>query len=259
MKKDPQILITNDDGIYAPGIYALAQSLKDIGNITIVAPETEKSAAGHSITISDPIRIQEIELDGELSGYSVKGTPADCVKLAVQSIMSSPPDIVVSGINMGANVGYNIIYSGTVSAATEGTLLGIPSLAISLDSIARGDFSGSKIIAAQITENILENSLPEGTLLNVNVPNISYNNISGFRLTSQGKVGFRDWFERREDPRGRIYYWMSGQIEDRDTDPEVDSVALKDGFISVTPIHYELTNKNFLSELSNWSLFSDRK
>lgn len=254
MSARPRILITNDDGIHAPGIFALARSLESIGDIVIAAPDSEKSAVGHAITISDPIRIQEIEIGNRFKGYSVSGTPADCVKIAVQSIMKTVPDIVVSGINLGANVGYNIIYSGTVSAATEGTFLGIPSIAISLDTIFKADFNPAMKFARGITELTLKNGLPEGTLLNVNVPALPEKEIKGIKLTKQGHVGFRDWFDRREDPRGRIYYWMSGQIENRDIESDFDSIALKDSFVSVTPIRYELTDKEFLVLMENWGL-----
>lgn len=257
MKQDPKILITNDDGIFAPGILALARALNKTGSITIAAPDSEKSAVGHAITISDPIRIQKVKIGNEFDGFAVSGTPADCVKLAVKSIMPTPPDIVVSGINLGANVGYNIIYSGTVSAATEGTLLGIPSLAISLDSMKDGDFTASMHYAASLTRDILKNGLPEGTLLNTNIPAGPVEKIRGIKITSQGRVGFKDWFERREDPRGRIYYWMSGEIEERDSDGNIDSVALKEKYVSVTPIRYEFTHKEFIDELSGWNIFKE--
>jgi len=254
MKKTPTILITNDDGIHAPGIYALWEALKEIGNTTVVAPDTEKSAVGHAITLSDPIRIQKIERHGGFKGYAVDGTPADCVKIAVRSLMKDSIDIVVSGINSGANVGNDIIYSGTVSAATEGIFYNIPSVAISLDALRGGDFEASKIIAIQIVQSVLLNKIPNGTLLNINIPDLTQDQIKGYRVTEQGKSYFRDWFDKREDPRGRLYYWMSGEVVNPDNDPKLDNNAMKDGYVSVTPIHYQLTNNDYLSTLKNWDL-----
>ncbi len=173
--KRPSILIANDDGIFADGIYALWEAMSDIGETTVVAPNTEKSAVGHAITISDPIRIEKVKRSGGFRGYAVNGTPADSVKIAVKAIMDKKPDIIISGINAGANIGQSLLYSGTISAATEGTFLGIPSIAISLDSIRGGDWSGAKIVAKKVVKAMMENDLPHGTLLNVNVP-------SGFHI-----------------------------------------------------------------------------
>ena len=166
----PSILISNDDGIFAPGIYALWQAMSEIGETIVVAPNTEKSAVGHAITISDPIRIEEVTRSNGFKGYAVNGTPADSVKIAVKSIMKEKPDIIISGINAGANVGQSLLYSGTISAASEGTLLGIPSIAISLDALRDMDFSTSKVVAKKIVNKVLEYGLPNETLLNVNIP-----------------------------------------------------------------------------------------
>ena len=251
MIKRPKILVTNDDGIFAPGIYALWEAMQEIGDVTIVAPDSEKSAVGHAITITDPIRVEKIQRKNGFKGFAVKGTPADCVKIAGRSLMKSPPDIVVSGINSGANVGSNIIYSGTVSAATEGTILGIPSVAISLNSIKGGDMTASQKVAMTVVKKVLENGLPSGILLNVNVPNISEEAIKGYRITKQGKLVFKDRFEKREDPRGKFYYWMKGEIVN-DTDTESDGYAIQNDYISITPIHYQLTEESFLKTLKSW-------
>ena len=253
MKNRPKILITNDDGIFAPGIYALWEAMREIGDVTVVAPDTEKSAVGHAITITDPIRVERIHRLNGFEGFAVKGTPADCVKIAGRSLMKTPPDIVVSGINSGANVGSNIIYSGTVSAATEGTILGIPSIAISLNSIKGGDMSASKKVAIKMVTKVIEKGLPDGILLNVNVPNIPENNIQGYKITKQGKLVFKDRFEKREDPRGKFYYWMKGEIIN-DTNSDTDGYAVQNNFISVTPIHYQLTKESFLKTLESWDL-----
>ncbi len=253
MKTQPKILITNDDGIYAPGIFALWEAMDALGDVVVVAPDTEKSAVGHAITISDPIRIQEITRREGFKGYAVKGTPADCVKIAVQGILDSPPDIVISGINAGANVGNNIIYSGTVSAATEGTMLKIPSIAISLDAVRGGNYEPAKTVAQRVVHQVLDRGLPEGVLLNVNVPNIPITDIQGIKITKQGNIFFKDWFEGREDPRGHQYYWMTGKIVDPDSDENCDGVALSQGYVSITPIHYQLTCESFLEPLEQWT------
>jgi 5'-nucleotidase len=247
----PKILVTNDDGIFAPGIYALWEAMREIGDVTVVAPDTEKSAVGHAITITDPIRVQKINRKNGFEGFAVKGTPADCVKIAGRALMKSPPDIVVSGINSGANVGSNIIYSGTVSAATEGTILGIPSIAISLNSVKGGDMNASQEVAKTVVKKVLKKGLPVGVLLNVNVPNIPLDIIKGYRITKQGKIVFKDQFEKREDPHGKFYYWMKGEIIN-DTNKDTDGYAIQNDFVSITPIHYQLTNKSFLKTLKSW-------
>ena len=253
MNSQPKILITNDDGIYAPGIFALWEAMDALGDVIIVAPDSEKSAVGHAITISDPIRIQKVTRRDGFEGYAVKGTPADCVKIAVQGILDSPPDIIISGINAGANVGNNIIYSGTVSAATEGTMLKIPSIAISLDAVRGGNYEPAKTVAQRVVNQVLDRELPEGVLLNVNVPNIPFAEIQGTKITRQGNIYFKDWLDGREDPRGHQYYWMTGEIVDPDNDDNCDGVALSQGFVSITPIHYQLTCESFLDSLEQWT------
>ena len=248
------ILVTNDDGIYTDGIYWLWEAVKDFGNALVVAPNTEKSAVGHAITITNPLRTKYVNRRGGFSGYAVNGTPADCVKIAVRSILKSPPDLVVSGINYGANVGTNVIYSGTVSAATEGTILGIPSIAVSIDSHHPKDFKSAMDTTQNTLIKVLKFGLTEGTLLNVNVPDIPDEKIKGIRITTQGNAYFKDRFEKREDPRGNIYYWMTGESIDPDSSGNTDNRALKDGYISVTPIHYRLTNESFMSDLESWEI-----
>ncbi|MFQ6612217.1 MAG: 5'/3'-nucleotidase SurE [Fidelibacterota bacterium] len=252
MSRLPNILIANDDGIYADGIYALWEAMREIGNVTVVAPDTEKSAVGHAITLSDPIRIQEVKRGNGFRGFSVDGTPADCVKIAVQSIMDSPPDFIASGINAGANVGKSLIYSGTLSAATEGTILGIPSMAISFNSVKGGNLEPSKVIAQKLVKIILQHGLPRGTLLNVNVPTLPVEKIKGFRITKQGNIYFKDRFEKREDPRGRLYYWMTGNVVDPDPSIDYDGKALSEGFVSITPIQFQMTNLIFMEQLKSW-------
>ncbi len=248
----PEILITNDDGIHAPGIYALWEAMSQIGNVNVVAPNTEKSAVGHAITIMDPIRIQAITRHGGFSGYSVNGTPADCVKVGIHSIMKKKPDLVVSGINMGANIGTNIMYSGTVSAANLGTMMEIPSIAYSLDAIRDGDFSASKPITQCVAKKVISNGLPKGTLLNVNIPNCPLEEIQGYQVTEQGTEFWEDWLESRDDPRGRKYFWMTGKRFNEDDNMDLDGFALGQNYVSLTPIHYQLTNTKFISDLKSW-------
>jgi 5'-nucleotidase len=252
--KKPSILITNDDGIYAPGILELYKSLKDMGNTTIVAPLIEKSAVGHAITISDPLRVVEVERDGKFFGYAVNGTPADCVKLGVQCIVKSKPDIVVSGINLGPNTAINIIYSGTVSAAAEAIIMGIPSMAISLTTFTKQEFGYAGKIARHLTKQILEHGLPTETLLNVNVPAVPEKEIKDIIVTRQGKARYQEAFDKRIDPNNRTYFWLTGKKMMLDKDPEVDDLAVMNKNVSITPIHYDLTNYKFLEELRKWNL-----
>ncbi|OQC47498.1 MAG: 5'-nucleotidase SurE [Candidatus Marinimicrobia bacterium ADurb.Bin030] len=248
----PYILVTNDDGIAAPGINALVLALKSIGEVIVIAPDSEKSAVGHAITLSDPIRVTDFSKNGLWRGYSVSGTPADCVKIAVGALLERRPDLVVSGINLGSNAGINVIYSGTVSAATEGTILGIPSIAISLATYSDPIFEPAAEFAIQISQLVLKKGLPERTLLNINVPNVPKEQIRGIRITRQGMATFAELFDRRVDPRNRIYYWMDGKKAELEEGEDVDDVAIRENLISITPVKYDLTNYEFIPELQNW-------
>lgn len=249
-----EILITNDDGIYAEGIYALATALKKAGNVTVVAPDTQRSAVGHAITISDPLRVVKARRNGEFFGYASSGTPADCVKLGIKAIMKRRPDLVVSGINLGGNQAYNILYSGTVSGATEGALLGIPSIAVSLDTFVNPDYCAAAGFALKLAKEFKKRSVPAGTLLNVNVPNLPAKKLKGVRVTNQSRTCFNDWFEKRKDPHGGDYYWMTGDYKPKDPDGASDLNALRAGYVSVTPIQFDLTNYKFIPELENWGM-----
>ncbi|HEX9594167.1 MAG TPA: 5'/3'-nucleotidase SurE [bacterium] len=247
-----QILVTNDDGIHAHGLFALTQAMKHLGEVHVVAPLVEKSAVGHALTLVDPLRVEKVFHDGVLFGYAVHGTPADCVKLAVNVLLKTRPDLVVSGINRGANTGHNIIYSGTVSAATEGAILGIPSVALSLEWSEDPDFQPAAEIGLEVVSKVAERGLPEGVLLNVNVPALPREQIRGIRVTHQGKGRFVEFFEERLDPRGRAYYWQTGETHIPESADDVDDAALADGCVSLTPIHYDLTARQFLAELATW-------
>jgi 5'-nucleotidase len=251
-KTEPYILVTNDDGIAAPGIHVLVQELRQIAKVVVVAPDSEKSAVGHAITLSDPIRVTCYKKANFWEGYAVSGTPADSVKIAVGALLERRPDMVVSGINLGSNAGINVIYSGTVSAATEGTILGIPSIAISLTTYTEPLFQTAARFAVRIVKLVLAKGLPPRTLLNINVPSLPEEKIRGVRITRQGMANFAEEFDRRIDPRNRVYYWMNGAKEDVEESDDVDDNAIKNGYISITPVKYDLTNYEFIDSLQNW-------
>jgi len=248
------ILLTNDDGINAPGLYALFKEMRKYGKVHIVAPDSEKSAVGHAITLSDPLRVQNFYKNDEFFGYAVNGTPADCVKIAYWALEINP-DVLISGINLGSNTGINILYSGTVSAATEGMFLNIPSFAISLTTFTNPNFEIAAQFAGRLSQIILKKGLPRGTLLNVNVPAVnSEDEITGVMITRQGKAMYQEEFDRRTDPHNRLYYWLTGQKVKLETEPDVDDRAILNNKISITPVHFDLTNYEFLSELREWEI-----
>lgn len=249
-----RILICNDDGIYAPGIMALYQAIRDLGEVRVVAPHIEQSAMGHAITLSDPIKIKTIRRNGDFEGYAVVGTPADCVKLAVSVLLDRPPDLIISGINLGPNTGISVIYSGTVSAATEGTILGIPSMAISLAAFTNPLWATAGRVARRLAQEIIERGLPPDTLLNVNVPNQPLSRIKGFAVTCMGRSRFAEIFHQRVTPRGDTYYWMDGELKMLGDVNGTDFQALDKGYVSMTPIGFDLTRHAFLPELKTWDL-----
>jgi 5'-nucleotidase len=253
-KKKLNILVSNDDGVDAPGIFALVQELKKIGNITVVAPDKQQSAVGHAITMNFPLRVKECRKNGVLFGYGVEGTPADSVKLAVRAILKKKPDLLVSGINHGANTAISIIYSGTVSAATEGTILGIPSIAVSLTTYGPPDFRYAAQFARKLALLVMKRGLPEGTLLNVNVPPLPAKEIKGVVVTRQGRAVWNDTFDVRRDPANKEYFWLTGALEERDKGLEFDQSAIRNHYVSVTPIHYDLTDYNSLQVMNRWGI-----
>ena len=248
MKKT--ILVSNDDGIHSEGIKALARALKRVGEVFIVAPDRERSAASHSLTLHRPLRVEKIGPNA----YAINGTPTDCINLAVNGILKKRPDLVVSGINKGGNLGDDVTYSGTVSAAMEGTLLGIPSFAISLVSISREnfDFKNAARFAARLARFILKNRLPKDTLLNINVPDVD--EIKGYRITKQGKRLYGDAIVEKVDPRGKKYYWIGGDILKWEGGEDTDFKAITSNFISITPVHLDMTNYASFKELHKWKL-----
>lgn len=255
MSKRLQILVCNDDGIDAPGIAALVKEMKRLGEVTVVAPHQQQSAVGHAITMNSPLRVRRFSKHGRFFGYAVAGTPADCVKLAVRAILKRPPDLVVSGVNHGSNTAISVIYSGTVSAATEGTILGIPSIAVSLTTYAPADFTIAAQFARKLAAVVMRRGLPEGTLLNVNVPPLPANRLKGVRITRQGKAIWNDTFDARRDPANKEYYWLTGGLQNVDQDLKFDEAAIRAGYISVTPIQYDLTDDNMMEAMKRWPGF----
>lgn len=246
----PRILVTNDDGVRSKGIHALARALAPLGPVTIVAPHIEASAIGHALTLRRPLRVEQI--DDQV--FEVDGTPTDCVNVAVTKILSAPPDIVLSGINKGYNLGDDVTYSGTVAGAMEGALLGIPSIAVSLERTAEAyDFRPAATAAAQVAGRILAgNSLPARTFININVP---AGRPKGFRVTVQARRNHVTVVDRRIDPRGQEYYWIEEGQNDWEPHDRSDYQAVRDGFVSITPLQPDLTDYNALSlldELSSW-------
>jgi len=250
----PYILICNDDGIDAPGIFALVEEIKKIATVTVVAPDKQQSAIGHAITMNYPLRVTKFEKNGLFFGHAVEGTPADAVKLGVRSLLKRKPDLLISGINHGSNTAISIIYSGTVSAATEGTILGIPSIAVSLTTYEFPDFRYAAKFAKKLALLVLEKGLPSGTLLNVNVPSVAEKEIRGVLVTKQGKSSWNDSFEVRRDPSQKEYFWLTGELEVVDASLDTDQVAVMKSYVSITPIHYDLTNYQMLKRMKGWGL-----
>ena len=248
-KPSPIILVSNDDGFRSEGIIALSEALRPLGTVYVVAPDRERSAAGHSLTLSHPLRVEKV---GHRI-YAVDGTPTDCVNLAVNGILRKKKiDILVSGINKGGNMGDDITYSGTVSAAMEGTLLGVPSVAVSLVSRNRFRFEAAADFAAKVARRVLARKLPKDTLLNVNLPNVPKSEIQGVKVTRQGKRIYGEAVVEKRDPRGRKYYWIGGDTLRTHDIPGSDLEAVERNYISITPIHLDLTNYMTLRTLKRW-------
>ncbi len=244
-----KILLTNDDGIYALGLCALYETLSLDHDVVIVAPDSEKSAVGHAITLADPLRVRLIKRSGMPYGWAVNGTPADCVKLALFEIINEP-DIVISGINRGANVGINVLYSGTVSAATEAAILGVKSIAVSLNSFEETDYCYASYVISQLLPWIINLNLSKNIAFNINVPALSPKMIKGIKFVKQDIYPYQQKFRKNIDPRGNIYYWQDGDMKVNHKDSNVDISALNQGYITITPIYYDLTCYNTLNIIS---------
>lgn len=249
-----RILITNDDGIQAPGLVALRAALLGLGEVIAIAPDRPRSACGHSVTLHKPLRLTEVELPNGGTGYASNGTPSDCVALGVSEHMGGPPDLVVAGINAGPNLGWDLTYSGTVAAAMEGAICGLPSIAISIASYTSTDFSTAASFAAYLSANVMKHGIPHDTFLNVNVPAIPTDEIDGVAITHQGRLMYENRIEKRVDPRGGDYYWFSGDRIDHRGQPGSDIEAVARNRISVTPIHLDLTDHTMPAHLRAWDL-----
>ncbi len=250
-----RILATNDDGIMAPGLAALRRALDPLGDVTVVAPMGPQSAVGHSISLNQPIWCHHIEMAGGVKGHGVEGSPADCVKLALLELMKAgKPDLVVSGVNLGANIGINILYSGTVAAAIEAAFCGIPAVAVSLEASDDPDFDGAARIGAAVARQFMEHQPNSVTLLNVNVPN-GKNGFSGeLHLVPQSMKGWKEFYERRPDHSGRTAFWIDGAQEPEDPHTETDVSAIDAGHVTVTPLQWDLTDHQRMAEVRDWGL-----
>lgn len=251
--KKPTILVTNDDGITAPGIQALVEAMKPLGNVIVVAPDSPQSGMGHAITINKPLRLDKTTYHGEVIGYQCSGTPVDCVKLAIDKILHGKPDLCVSGINHGSNSSINVIYSGTMSAAMEGGIEGIPSIGFSLLNYSLdADFTPAKKYAQIIAANVLKHGLPEGTLLNVNIPDKKIKQIKGIKICRQANAKWQEEFDERQDPYKRKYYWLTGKFQNYDKGTDTDEWALANNYVSVVPVQFDFTAHHAIPVLNKW-------
>ncbi len=250
-----KILLTNDDGIFAPGLWALHERFSRRHDVTVVAPDRERSAIGHAITLNRPLRSRLTPVNNGHKGHAVNGTPADCIKLALVEILDERPDLVISGVNPGANVGVNINYSGTVSAAKEAALYGVPAVAVSVQGFEMDYPEDAARFAETLVDKLAQRKLPFGTFLNVNLPNLPLNETAGVKISRQGVTRLSEYFEKRMDPRNRPYYWQGldmQRFEEKDTD--IDGGALHGRYISVTPIKCDMTDYTVLEDLKTWDI-----
>jgi 5'-nucleotidase len=252
----PLILITNDDGIVAPGIRALIAVMKEIGEVVVVAPDSPQSAMGHAITINNTLKLERVHIDKEIEQeYSCSGTPVDCVKIAVNELLNRKPDLCVSGINHGSNSSINVIYSGTMSAAVEAGIENIPAIGFSLlDYSWDADFEPIKKHLKHIALEVLKKGLPEGVVLNVNFPKLSQEAIKGIKICRQAKAMWQEEFDKRINPQGKEYYWLTGTFINQDKGTDTDEWALENGYISIVPVHYDLTAHHAIQQLNAWDL-----
>lgn len=249
-----RILLTNDDGVYAPGLRALRSELQKLGDVVVVAPATEQSAVAHSITLLTPLLVQEVaDESGQCMGWAVEGRPADCVKLALLQLLPEPPDLIVSGLNAGSNAGINVLYSGTVAAAIEGAFFQRTSIAVSLEYIKpKLDFVRGADLARRVIEQILAHDPGPGSLFNVNIPCLEKGPIRGIRALPQNVAPYVERFDRRVDPRGRVYFWTTPEFRCPDPNPDTDVSALGENYITVTPLQFNLTHRPLLETMRDW-------
>ncbi len=246
-----KILLTNDDGILAPGIAAMYRALTQLGEVYVVAPDSAQSASAHAITVQKPIAVSRIHVHNEFYGHSVGGRPADCVKLGIQELIGAPPDLVISGINDGANVSINVLYSGTVAAAADGAFFGIPSIAVSMAHGEELDFDHAARIALTLIKSLLERGMAGGQLININIPRLEGGNPKGVRVAAQAIQTMDDKYVKFEGPDKRMYYWLDGDFgEIRDVDSDLK--AITEGYVVITPLHFNLTDRERLAEIAKW-------
>ena len=255
MEEKPLILITNDDSISAKGIAQLVKSMQSLGDIVIVAPDKPQSGMGHAITIHDPLRLKKSNKFPGIEAYTCSGTPVDCVKLAIYEIIKKRPTLLVSGINHGSNAATNVLYSGTMSAAVEGAIEGIPSIGFSLlDHSFDADFEAAGYFAEKIAKNVLENGLQSGVCLNVNIPKGTLDELKGIKICRQGRAFWEDSFDKREDPFGGEYYWLTGAFRQTDKGEDTDMWALEHNYVSIVPTQFDMTAHHLISGLNEWDL-----
>jgi 5'-nucleotidase len=255
MTERPLILVTNDDGINAPGIRTLIGIMNTIGDVVVVAPDSPQSGMGHAITVDATLYVNRVLVDdGPQTEYRCSGTPADCVKLAIRELLDRKPDLCVSGINHGSNASINVIYSGTMSAAVEAGIEGIPAIGFSLmDYSWSANFEASKSYVKNITLEVLKNKLPKDVVLNVNIPNISKIDIKGVKVCRQARGNWVEAFDKRVNPMGKDYYWLSGKFVNLDGGNDTDEYALENGYVSVVPVQFDLTAYTALKKLNTWN------
>ncbi|HEY1602622.1 MAG TPA: 5'/3'-nucleotidase SurE [Pirellulales bacterium] len=248
------ILLTNDDGIYAPGLAALERELRKIGDVTVVAPATEQSGVGHSITFLSPLVVKEVFEGDRRRGWAVEGSPADCVKLGIFEFCANRPTLVVSGINGGLNAGINVLYSGTVAAAIEGAFFGITSVAVSLEFSEHAQFDKAARLAIEVIQQVLARKGPAPQLYNLNIPTPALQRSKGVKVVPMGVERYGEHFEKRTDPRGRNYYWATGDPPPRRGSEETDLTALESGYVTLTPLDFDLTRRDTLDAMRDWKL-----
>ncbi len=254
-KKKPTILVTNDDGIYARGILSLIEVMKPFGNVVVVAPDKAQSGMGHAITIGRILRLTKLDHLYGVEAYACTGTPVDCVKIAIYHVLKERPDLIVSGINHGANNSINVIYSGTMSAAVEGAVENIPAIGFSLLNNARNaDFEPSKQVVKTVVEQVLEHGMDNNICLNVNIPDVQYDELKGLKVCRQAHAFWDDAFEKRTDPNGDDYFWMTGQFRNHDKGTDTDVWALENNYVSIVPVQYDMTAHQSIHNLETWDL-----
>lgn len=254
-RKKPLILVTNDDGISAKGILSLVEVVSKFGEVVVVAPDKPQSGMGHAITINHPLRLDKSMLFPGIESYTCSGTPVDCVKLGIFEVLKRKPDLLVSGINHGANTSSNVLYSGTMSAAVEGAMENIPSVGFSLYSYdSDADFSAAQMVAEKIVKRILEGGFPQNICLNVNIPDLKQNEIKGIKICKQANAFWNDCFDKRLDQFGKPYFWLTGDFELQQSEAETDLLAIEEGYASVVPTQFDMTAYSAMDTLKNWNL-----